>query len=159
MRSSLKHNFSTVLGCSFWSKPFVFAFKVEKVRFFKSKFLLVVKPKETVKKYGLKIDALWMFCRFLKGWRNPWRKNYVPRKVRIIFCLFSQSVHTEYFSLIQKSEMKFVDICDFRSLSSHPLRRNTKGDSVGLGCLLHSDQRDTLQPYGLPVPFRVEALS
>ena len=151
--------FVAIWNRRFYWKPFVLSFKVGKVRFFTKSFALVVKPKETLKKCAPEFDALCMFCRFLKGSLNPWRKTNVPRKVRITFCLFSQSVHTEYFSLLQKSEMKFVDICDFRSLSGHPLRRNTKGDSVGLGCLLHSDQRDTLQPYGLPVPFRVEALS
>ena len=109
----LYHNFSTILGCSFWSKAFVFTFKVEKVRFFKGKFVLVVKPKERVKKYSPKIDALCMFCRFLKAWRNPWRKNNVARKVRIAFCLFSQSKHTGYFLLLQKSEMKLLPFAIF----------------------------------------------
>ena len=110
--------FLAIWNRRFYWKPFVLSFKVEKVRFFTKSFALVVKPKETLKKCAPEFDALCMFWRFLKGSHNPWRKTDVSRKVRIAFCLFSQSITHKTFPIASKKRNEIVDILRLSKLLS-----------------------------------------
>ena len=152
---SLYHNFSTILDCSFWSKPFVFPFKVEKVRFFKAKFLLVVKPKETFKKWDSKLMRFVCFGGFWGLLTLAEEKNIMRLEFLLYFISFRNPNSHNVFKCLKNVHWNCCHL-RFSELVESFATGNKKRVSVSLDCLYHFDRRVRLWLYHFPVAIRVE---